>query len=61
MGQESVRDPDPCISVHAIAKFDVDGFRIDTLEAVERDFARTFGNAMRDTLSASGKELLHLR
>ena len=33
---------------YAIAKFDIDGFRIDTLKYIERDFARIFGNAMRE-------------
>ena len=32
---------------HAIARFDVDAFRIDTLKFIEPDFARVFGNAMR--------------
>ena len=40
---------------YAIAKFDVDGFRIDTLKYVERDFARTFGNAMREYALSIGK------
>ena len=41
---------------YAIAKFDVDGFRIDTLKYVERDFARTFGNAMREYALSIGKK-----
>lgn len=41
---------------HAIARYDVDGFRIDTLKYVERDFARTFGNAMREYALGIGKK-----
>ncbi len=41
---------------YAIAKFDVDGFRIDTLKHVERDFARIFGNAMREFALSIGKK-----
>jgi glycosidase len=40
---------------YAVAKWDVDGFRIDTLKFVERDFARVFGNAMREYALAIGK------
>jgi glycosidase len=39
----------------AIARFDLDGFRIDTLKYVERDFARVFGNAMREFALSIGK------
>jgi glycosidase len=41
---------------YAIAKFDVDGFRIDTLKFIERDFARIFGNAMREYALSIGKK-----
>jgi len=41
---------------HAIARYDVDGFRIDTLKFIERDFAQTFGNAMREYASSIGKK-----
>lgn len=40
----------------AIAKFDIDGFRIDTLMYVEEDFARAFGNSMREFALSIGKE-----
>ena len=40
---------------HMIAKYDVDGFRIDTLKFIERDFARIFGNAMREFALSIGK------
>jgi glycosidase len=40
---------------YVIAKFDVDGFRIDTLKHVERDFARIFGNAVREYALSIGK------
>ena len=33
---------------YLIAKFDLDGYRIDTLQYVESEFARVFGNAMRE-------------
>lgn len=39
-----------------MAKFDIDGFRIDTLQYVSRDFARTFGNAMREYALSLGKK-----
>jgi glycosidase len=41
---------------HAIAKFDVDAFRIDTLKFIEPDFARVFGNAMREYALSIGKK-----
>lgn len=41
---------------YAIARYDVDGFRIDTLKYVERDFAQTFGNAMREYGQSIGKK-----
>lgn len=41
---------------YAIARYDVDGFRIDTLKYVERYFARTFGNSMREFALAIGKK-----
>ena len=40
---------------YLIARFDVDGFRIDTLKYVEPDFARTFGNAIREYAQSIGK------
>ena len=41
---------------YLIAKFDIDGFRVDTLMYVERDFARTFANAMREFALSIGKK-----
>jgi glycosidase len=41
---------------YAIARYDVDGFRIDTLKYIERDFAQTFGNAMREYGLSIGKK-----
>jgi glycosidase len=38
-----------------IARFDVDGFRIDTLMYVDQNFARVFGNAMREHAESLGK------
>jgi glycosidase len=40
---------------YLIAKFDVDGFRIDTLKYIEPDFALVFGNAMREFALEIGK------
>jgi len=41
---------------YVIAKFDIDGFRIDTLKHVEREFALTFGNAIREFALSIGKK-----
>ena len=41
---------------YAIAKFDVDGYRIDTLKYIEPEFARIFGNAMREFALSIGKK-----
>lgn len=41
---------------YLIAKFDVDGYRIDTLKYIEPDFARVFGNAMREFALSIGKQ-----
>ena len=41
---------------YLIAKFDLDGFRIDTLQYVEPEFARVFGNAMREFGLSIGKK-----
>jgi len=40
---------------YVIARYDVDGFRIDTLKHVERAFAQTFCNAMREFALSIGK------
>jgi glycosidase len=40
---------------YAIAKYDVDGFRIDTLKYIEPEFAQIFGNAMREFALSIGK------
>jgi glycosidase len=40
---------------YLIAKFDVDGFRVDALKHVERPFARIFGNAIREYALSIGK------
>ncbi len=39
-----------------IAKYDVDGFRIDTLKYIEPEFARVFGNAIREYAQSIGKK-----
>jgi glycosidase len=41
---------------YAMARYDIDGFRIDTLKFIERDFAQTFGNAMREYGLSIGKK-----
>jgi glycosidase len=41
---------------YMIAKFDIDGFRIDTLKFIERDFARQFANAVREFALSIGKK-----
>lgn len=41
---------------YLIAKFDIDGFRIDTLKYIDRDFARLFGNEIRDYALSIGKK-----
>lgn len=41
---------------YIIARYDVDGFRIDTLKHVERDFALTFCNAIREFAQSIGKK-----
>ena len=41
---------------YLIAKFDLDGFRIDTLQYIEPEFARVFGNAMREYAQQIGKK-----
>lgn len=40
---------------YAIAKYDIDGFRVDTLKFIDRDFARSFGNATREFALSIGK------
>jgi glycosidase len=41
---------------YLIAKYDIDGFRIDTLKHIEPDFAQIFGNAMREFALSIGKK-----
>ncbi|MEP7371875.1 MAG: alpha-amylase family glycosyl hydrolase [Chitinophagaceae bacterium] len=41
---------------YLIAKFDLDGYRIDTLQYIEPEFARIFGNAMREYALSIGKK-----
>ena len=41
---------------YAIAKFDCDGFRIDTLKYISNDFAHVFGNAIREFSQSIGKK-----
>jgi glycosidase len=41
---------------YLIAKFDIDGFRIDTLKYIDRDFAHLFGNEIRDYALSIGKK-----
>jgi glycosidase len=41
---------------YVIARFDVDGFRIDTLKYLKGDLARIFGNSMREFALGAGKK-----
>jgi glycosidase len=41
---------------YLIAKFDLDGYRIDTLQYIEPEFARIFGNSMREFGLSIGKK-----
>jgi glycosidase len=41
---------------YLMAKFDVDGYRIDTLKYLDPTFARIFGNAMREFALTIGKK-----
>jgi glycosidase len=40
---------------YMIAKYDIDGFRIDTVKYVEPDIVQTFGNAIREFALSVGK------
>jgi glycosidase len=42
--------------MYLMAKFDIDGFRISHLQYLGTDFARLFGNAMREYAMAIGKK-----
>lgn len=64
-GQERLRTqygPQPVMSIlirayeYLIAKYDVDGFRIDTVKYVRPDLVETFGNAMREYALSIGKK-----
>src|SRR6266545_7671149 len=41
---------------YVIARFDVDGFRIDTLKFLKDDLPRLFGNSMREFALSAGKK-----
>jgi glycosidase len=41
---------------YVVARFDVDGFRIDTLRYLKGDLAHTFGNAIREYALSIGKK-----
>lgn len=41
---------------YAIARYDVDGFRIDTLKYIEPEFAQVFGNSIREYALSIGKK-----
>jgi len=41
---------------YVIARYDVDGFRIDTLKYLKNDLARIFGNSMREFALGAGKK-----
>jgi len=50
-----VRDILIKIHQYLIAKFDIDGFRIDTIKHIEREFELVFGNAIREFACTIGK------
>ncbi|HEX8912894.1 MAG TPA: alpha-amylase family glycosyl hydrolase [Humisphaera sp.] len=63
-GQRTLRDvlgSNPVLSVlvrayqYLIAKYDVDGFRIDTVKYVDPEMVETFGNAVREYALSVGK------
>ena len=63
-GQESFRDlygVSPVLSIlirayqYLMAKYDIDGYRIDTVKYVRADMIATFGNAMREFAQSAGK------
>ena len=54
-GRYPVRDTLIAAYQDAIARYDIDGFRIDTLKFVEPEFALLFGNAMREFALSVGK------
>lgn len=54
-GRVRVRDVLIAAYQHLLATSDADGFRIDTLMYVEREFALTFGNAIREYALSIGK------
>ncbi|HEX9109324.1 MAG TPA: alpha-amylase family glycosyl hydrolase, partial [Longimicrobiales bacterium] len=41
---------------YIVARYDIDGFRVDTLKHVEREFALTFCNAIREFALSIGKK-----
>jgi glycosidase len=55
-GRYLVRDALIDCYADLMRRFDIDGYRIDTLMYVERDFALTFGNAMREYAESIGKK-----
>jgi glycosidase len=55
-GRYPVRDTLIRACQYLVARFDVDGFRIDTLKYIEREFAQAFGNAMREYALSIGKK-----
>jgi glycosidase len=63
-GQEALREQygvNPVLGIlirayqYLIAKYDIDGFRIDTVKYVRPDMVATFGNAMREFALSGGK------
>jgi glycosidase len=54
-GRYPVRDALIDCYADVMRRFDIDGYRIDTLMYVEHDFAVTFGNAMREYAQSIGK------
>lgn len=64
-GQAALRSqygPQPVLSIlvrayqYLIAKYDIDGFRVDTVKYIRPDLVKTFGNAMREFALSIGKK-----
>ena len=63
-GQETFRDQygvSPVLSIlvrayqYLMAKYDIDGYRIDTVKYIRADMIASFGNAMREFAQSAGK------
>jgi glycosidase len=55
-GLYPVRDTLIRVYQYLISRFDIDGYRIDTIQHIETDFAHAFGNAIREYALSIGKK-----